>query len=325
MFFSQIFRHAHKIRKIKIEKKHIVGPFLLLGGTNIIILLAWTINDHYRWEFETVGDSTMGFCSSDHYKVYLGLLVSINLLVSFYTLIQAYECRKISTEYDESLWVSASLVCIVQVWVICLPILQLIENEPSWSFFTKVCVVFFTCVSTLLCIFVPKICYLRKSWADGGSVDVLSTPLYEEDGEDSEDETSGPFQSAFALIKFGSSDMLGEGNDIHNTSETRHPGGGAIKRMRSSGVIGIRIIRSSGEHGKKIEQLQNNLSQAEVRRRALQDRIEMLQETFEQFIVANHPQGAHAGRLAEARKPSIRALLAGSSRQSKRWNGASTR
>jgi SMC interacting uncharacterized protein involved in chromosome segregation len=59
-------------------------------------------------------------------------------------------------------------------------------------------------------------------------------------------------------------------------------------------VIGIRIVRASGEYAQDMEKLQSNLKNAESRRRMLQDQLESLQERFEQYIISHHPHGAHA-------------------------------
>jgi len=148
---------------------------------------------------------------------------------------------------------------------------------------------------------------------DTASEEEQSTPLYEENGDDSESEDGGRFKSAFPMIRFGSREMIGG-----DSSETLAD---STKRHRSSGVIGIRIIRSSGEHGKDMEQLQNSLAAADERRRTLQDRLESLQEKLEQYIIANHPRGFSARKeLTEAKMPSVRALLSGSSHHSARWS-----
>jgi len=265
-----IFRYQYKIREIRIEKKHIMVPFGSLFSINFVLLMIWTIVDPYEWIREEVNIGfTNGFCSSDHYRVFVTLLVFINLLVSFYTLIQAFECRKLSTEYDESLWIGASLVCIVQVSLIALPILVITGSTPDWLFLTKVCVVFFTCVCTLLCIFVPKIRFLRKEAKE-----------QELDGSDRNNTivcAKKHFQSAFGMIRFGSTNMVtGPSEEMQQRSK------------RSSGVIGIRIVRSSGEHTQDLERLQNNLKNAEGRKRTLQDQMESLQDQFEQYVVSTH-------------------------------------
>jgi hypothetical protein len=235
--------------------------------------------------------------------------VCVNLLVAFYTLIQAFECRKLSTEYEESVWIGASLVCIVQVWLISMPILQLTGNTPSWLFMTKVTIVFFTCISTLLFIFIPKIGYLRKETMDGGSASGDSTRIFEEGEEETEAEEAGQFQSVFPLIRFGSQSMIADPAD---------KGSPAYKKLKSSGVLGIRIVRASGEHSQDLERLQHSLTQAEARRTNLQDQLENLQEKFEQYVVANHPHGAHVGAhmdITEASRKSVRSLLNNSSFQ----------
>jgi len=85
-------------------------------------------------------------------------------------------------------------------------------------------------------------------------------------------------------------------------------------------MVGIGIIRSTGEHSQEMEQLQDNMAKAEDRRRNLQDQLEHLQEKFEQYIVANHPHGAHADMtMTEARRPSVRNLLNSSSQPSSRF------
>lgn len=283
-------------------------PFLSLLGINIVLLLTWTITDPYEWireEFEE--GSRNGFCYSDHYKIYLALLVGTNLLVAFYTLIQVFECRKLSTEYEESVWIGASLVCIVQVWLISIPILQLTGNNPSWLFMTKVTIVFFTCISTLLCIFIPKIGFQRKEAMDAASALGDSARIADEDEDETEAQEVGQFQSVFPLIRFGSQHMIAD------AGEKRPP---AYKKMKSSGVIGIRIVRAAGEHGQDLERLQRSLTKAEARRGSLQDQLENLQDKFEHYIVANHPHGAHVGahmEVAEASKQSMRSLLNNSS------------
>ncbi|CAJ1924550.1 unnamed protein product [Cylindrotheca closterium] len=288
---NRIFRYAHKIRQIRIEKKHIMVPFGFLFSINFLLLVIWTIVDPYEWIREEANPGfTNGFCNSDHYWAFIAMLVFANLLVACYTLIQAFECRKLSTEYGESNWIGFSLAFIVQVWLIGLPILQLTGTTPDWLFLTKTCIVFFSCVSTLLCVFIPKIQYLRD----------------EATKEDNERQLSGsgrtsmfgavvkPFQSGFGMIRMGSQYMISRSSQ-HNTSENMEK-----RKNRTSGVIGIRIVRASGEYAQDMEKLQKNLKTAESRRRMLQDQLEGLQEQFEQYIISHHPHGAHVGAHMDA-------------------------
>jgi len=284
---NRIFRFQHKIQRIRIEQKHILLPFGFLFSINFLVLLIWTISDPYEWiREEATPGFTNGFCYSENYWYFLAMLVFANLLVACYTLIQAFECRKLSTEYEESFWICLSLACVVQVWLIGLPILQLTGATPDWLFLTKTCIVFFTVVSTLLCIFVPKIRFLEEEARLQKEVAQKSTPGFES-GRSSIIEAVGkvvkPFQSTFGMIRLGSQYMVSRTSQQAERNKTR-----------SSGVIGIRIVRASGQQGQDMERLQQNLKSADARRQMLQDQLESLQERFEQYIVSNHPQGAHA-------------------------------
>jgi hypothetical protein len=122
--------------------------------------------------------------------------------------------------------------------------------------------------------------------------------VFEEGEEETEAaDEAGQFQSVFPLIRFGSQRMI---------ADPAEKGTPAYKKLKSSGVIGIRIVRSSGEHSQDLERLQHNLTQAEARRKNLQDQLENLQEKFEQYIVANHPNGAPVSTqldITEVSKP----------------------
>lgn len=268
------------------------------------------MTDAYHWQRVPMEEDNMvttGQCYSDNNRVFLGFLIGFNLIVSIYSLIQAFESRKISTEFEESLWISAALLCIVQVWLVCLPILHFLGKNPTWVFLVKVCVVFLTSVSALLCVFVPKIGYLRKARTAETSTDIQedSAPIYETDDSSELEEivpSSKPFQSMFPLLKFGSQPMMSP-NDVRNSNVSTTVRSGV-------GMMGIRIVRSIGAHSQEMERLRDSLVEAEERRRISQDKLESLQEKFEQYIVANHPDGAHADMsMTEARRPSVRELL----------------
>lgn len=257
--------------------------------------MIWTIVDPYEWiREEAIPGFTNGFCYSENYWAFLAMLVFCNLLVACYTLIQAFECRKLSTEYNENTWIGFSLACLVQVWLIGLPILQLMGDEPDWLFITKTSIVFFTCVSTLLCIFVPKIRFLREEahkeeeapggLSASGRVSIM-------------DVVAKPFQSTFGAIRLGSQYMMSRASQSPVTQN---------KNRRTSGVIGIRIMRATGEYAKDMERLQNNFNAADTRRRMLQEQLESLQERFEQYIISNHPHGAHVGAHMERFGGSLR-------------------
>ena len=270
----------------------ILVPLLVLVGINFTILTTWNITDRVRWVRDPIEDPTLslspediptyGYCDSEHYRIYLGLMLGINYILSLVALVQAYEIRKITTDYGESLWISGALACAVQIWTIGLPLLKLLDDDPRAIFFVKVIVVFMTTMTTLLLIFVPKVGYLRQYRREPKGRDY------------------------FGLSK----DSVTSQEHSHATDDMdrtpRHDSGLKMNALRSSGLEppatpisphkrhlenleGIRIIQSSTRHSEEVERLQKNLRQAERRHKSLNDRLERIQEKLEQYIVSNHP------------------------------------
>jgi hypothetical protein len=310
----QIFRHARNLQRIKVEPKDVLLPFFLLYGSNFIVLLVWTFSDPVHWVREPIDDpgtdlnlvetSTYGNCDSEHYRIYLGIILGVNMMVSVIMLIQAYECRKISTDYSESLWISGAMVCIVQVWIIGLPVLKLLDDNPKAVFVVEVVIVFVSCMSTLLLVFVPKIRYLRQSRLgqkeDKGGVRGFPSSERRESVTDHEhslasEDTYGKLshgnQNNLPTLRMGNLRVSG----LEPPASSPAKPSPAKPRHVSSGLEGIRIIQSSSGHSEEVERLQKNLEAAEARNKILQDRLERLQEKMEQYVVAHHPHGESAG------------------------------
>lgn len=174
-YYEQIFREARNQQRIRVTGKDILLPFLMLFGVNFIVLLVWTVVDPQEWVRMPVDGSsnsssssnedeaTAGRCYSDNNGVYLGIILGTNFVMMMVALIQAYECRRITTEYSESFWISGSIACIAQIWIIGLPILPLVQGDPQAVFLTKAGVIFSSSISTLGLLFGPKFSYLRDS------------------------------------------------------------------------------------------------------------------------------------------------------------------
>jgi hypothetical protein len=179
------------------------------------------------------------------------------------SLVQAYECRKITTEYRESFWIGASVAITAQVWLIALPLLRLLDDNPSATFLTQVGVVFVTSFGTLLFVFGPKIAYLIQDvrFLDLGTDEDSDTDTY------SDDEADGQSGASSVLISLR-------------------------RRMKPRGILGIRVVQSSVIHSEEVDTLEIAVEKAERRNRSLQLSLEKLQEKMEQFIVARDPLGS---------------------------------
>lgn len=303
------------MQRIKLETFDVLVPLLVIGGANLIVLMTWNIKDPVVWVRSPIDDPpttldledvpTYGYCNSEDYRVYLGLMLGINYVVSLVALVQAYECRKISTDYGESLWIGASLITVVQVWTVGWPLLKLLDDNPRAVFFVKVGVVFLTTMCPLMLIFVPKIRYLREALLDPKS---LSGPgpdsmlmshreasVTSRDSEDSPNKERAPRPSTW---------------DGHILAMTAGVSGKRKKRKEPSGLEGIRIIQTTGRHGEEVEKLQKSLRHAESRHKSLNEKLERLQEKLEHYIIAHHPhqalQGSSSNFILSARAEQVK-------------------
>jgi hypothetical protein len=71
--------------------------------------------------------------------------------------IEAYRARHVSVEYGESKYIAIAMVLMVQIFVVGVPILFLVYEQPSAYYFIITIMVSTVSLSNLLLLFVPKI------------------------------------------------------------------------------------------------------------------------------------------------------------------------
>lgn len=261
----------------------VLSPFLLLFGTNAAALVVWTIIDQPHWvrlpidgdspSLNLMEESTYGLCESEHTKIYLGIIIGTNFVMMMISIVQAYECRKITTEYGESLWIGSSVVTIAQVWMIGLPLFWLLNKNPEAVFLTKVGIIFVSSMAPILFIFRPKMPYLQRD---------LDASMEAQKGA-SNDQDLVSHSDTKSYLEEDCGNTNGTSNDTSQEVQTK-------KKPR--GVIGIRVIQSSVIHSEEVDVLQMAVEKAERRNHALQGTLEKLQEKMEQYIVARDPLGS---------------------------------
>ena len=143
---------------------------------------------------------TVGWCVSDHSTWYIGLLLVINIAILILSLVQSYECRRITTEYKESSWVTIAIATTAQAWFISLPLLMLLDDNPTWWFILTSSTVLCTTIPILVLIFVPKMLYSYKALKKNNnvrvSVEETKRKLFDDNIEKSQDFKSSDFASA---------------------------------------------------------------------------------------------------------------------------------
>eukprot|EP00934_Nitzschia_sp_Nitz4_P007164 Nitzschia sp. Nitz4//scaffold183_size43938//21801//24764//NITZ4_007270-RA/size43938-augustus-gene-0.71-mRNA-1//1//CDS//3329539614//7154//frame0 len=278
---NRVFRKARNLQIIRLYGIDIWIPFLVVLGSNLALLVAWNITDPVKW-YRSPTDAdphiiyedipTYGYCDSDQFRMYFGAILGIDFVLSLTSLVQSYECRKVSVDYAENLWISGVLGSIVQIWIIGFPLLKLLDDDPRAVFFVKVGVVSLTSLATLFLIFLPKMRYHRQA------LRIAS----EEDGE-------SPYKPELSDLQMGGDQTVNglEQPAVMNTNKERRMN----RNQLPEGSDGIRIFQMSGRHSAEVEKLQKRFSQAELRHRTLNDRLERLQENLEQYIMSRHPHG----------------------------------
>jgi hypothetical protein len=277
-------------------RRDIFLPNLLLYTINFVVLLVWTLTSPQTWmriplneeafSQNFVESSTRGWCGSSQTMMYLGIILGANLLMMATSLIQAYECRKIATEYSENLWISASIAVIAQVWIVGLPILKLLDDNPRRVFLTKVGIIFVSTSSTLLFIFGPKLSYHSSAMAEKR----YELQVKRANGSKVPEEYLTESVAMDASETQSHSEEEVQSTHQHSHDQQQH----AITKSRNVvrvEPLGIRIIPACFIHSEQADKLQMAVDNAEHRNRSLQSTLEALQEKMEQYIIARDPLG----------------------------------
>ena len=142
---NKIFRHAKGFKRVKVSEKDVLIPFLVLLVLNVSLLTAWTAVDPLHWvreyqEGRESLNSSFGYCKSENGSISMGFgisLVLVNLLALILANVEAYKARNISDEYSESKYIGVAMALTLQIFVIGIPILFLVGENPTAKFFVS--------------------------------------------------------------------------------------------------------------------------------------------------------------------------------------------
>jgi hypothetical protein len=151
-------------------------PLVILLSCNIAILSTWTAFSPLYWKRVPVEGSkdkfgryweTFGSCVSDMGLPYIITLCLVNGAALLLALVQAYKARHIKTEFSESKHIAVAMVSICQSLLLGIPLLWLVSSKndgqvPSATYFVISAIIFVSCMSVLILIFVPKLLVIRN-------------------------------------------------------------------------------------------------------------------------------------------------------------------
>lgn len=163
-----VYKHSMKFRRLKVSEKDVLLPFVVIFSCNLLLLIIWTAVEPLYWDRISVSNTeSYGTCSasssSNAWKGILIVLGIVNGAALILANIEAYKARRITTEYGESKHIAMIMGSILQVIIVGLPLLFLVDDNPTASYFIRSSIVFVICMSILLLIFVPKVqTWLKK-------------------------------------------------------------------------------------------------------------------------------------------------------------------
>lgn len=167
---NQIYHNAQQFRRVQVTPRDVLIPFAVLMTLNVIVLTCWTLIAPLQYErrahsgtdnWNRVSRSYYGACfGPDNVKggaiPYVVCLVVIDFSVICIAIVQAYRARTIKTDYAESKYIAFIMLSMLQSYLLGLPILALVRDDPQASFVVLTVLIFATSMATLLFLFVPK-------------------------------------------------------------------------------------------------------------------------------------------------------------------------
>jgi 7 transmembrane sweet-taste receptor of 3 GCPR len=154
-----------------VSSRTIFKAVLAQASANFILLLIWSLVAPLEWT-RVVTDATDNFdrsiesyancAASDQSLVFVVIILLSNIAFLLIGTFWAYKSRNIATEYNESRYIGISIVAVLQSWTIGLPILIVVRDNPSASFYVQSGLIFVTALAILSFTFVPKVIALHK-------------------------------------------------------------------------------------------------------------------------------------------------------------------
>ena len=112
----RLFKAAATMQRVTISAN---DTFKIIGGVlmvDVVLLTVWTIVDPLEWHRESLTEdkfgsplSSEGFCVSDHWAIFAGLIAAFHLLLMGVACYMCYMARDIPTEFSEGKYVCAIL------------------------------------------------------------------------------------------------------------------------------------------------------------------------------------------------------------------------
>ena len=153
--------------KVVATEKDVLTPFVVLMTLNFIILLSWTLVDPPVFERVYIDELTSyGRCKSEgsEWKGFISALATLNFTALIIANVEAYKARSINDELSESKYIGLATLSMLQIFIVGVPLLVIVYQDPSAYFFMWTGIIFIISTSILFLIFIPKILTWRTKF-----------------------------------------------------------------------------------------------------------------------------------------------------------------
>ncbi|KAL7549918.1 hypothetical protein ACHAWF_013171 [Thalassiosira exigua] len=162
---NRVFSAAKTFRAVVLKEKDVLRPLAVLMSLNFVLLLSWTLVDPLRWKRVYVDELTSyGRCVAEGsaWKGFISALALLNFVALLVANIQAYKARFITDELAESKYIGLTTLSMLQIFVVGVPLLVIVYDNPSAYFFVWTGIIFVVSTSILMLIFAPKVMTVRE-------------------------------------------------------------------------------------------------------------------------------------------------------------------
>lgn len=172
---NQLLNSGMSMKRIQVQAKDVIWPFVVLMTLNVACLLGWTLlspleyvhiqsNSVDSWGRRVEGH---GQCQSpdNNYLYFMMPIVLFDFVGMATATYQSYVARNLPTILSESFYLALAMASLLETFLLGGPMLFMSMDNPTAFFLVGTCLVCITSMTILLPIFVPK--YQNRGITEG--------------------------------------------------------------------------------------------------------------------------------------------------------------
>ena len=156
----KLFKASAQATKVTVTQKETLIIICLITSVDIFMCIIWTAVDPLYWTREVTSTDqfgepleSVGYCTGDHWKAFLSIIAAWHLALLFSACYLCYKARHISSRFVESKSLVLAIISHLQIYLISIPVLLLIGNDPVSNLFIRSVVIWINDFAIIIIIF----------------------------------------------------------------------------------------------------------------------------------------------------------------------------